>query len=383
LREYRDGGEAYEGQIGSESTPAEYLAHLWEVTRECVRVLKPSGSMFWNIGDKFAGGGMGGHGGPSSSFTGSGQYAGQMRTQYGRAQAGVPDKSLIALPWRFAIGCIDQLGLILRRDVVWHKANPLPESVSDRCPTSHEYLFHMTKEPRYYAATDEIREPHGEPWRISGKPEGGGNRRGGKANNGFGLEGQRDRLYNPLGKLPSSVWSIPSEPLVVPPELGVDHYAAFPTELPRRCILGWSPPGICTECGEGRRPVHIARRERNGTPVAGTLYGPAGKFATATGRRHEERTVRMPVGYSCACPEPSAPTRPAVVLDPFSGTGTTPLVADVLGRDGIGVDASHDYCRLARWRAADPGQRARAMRVPPPPQQLPGQAELFAAGGGA
>ena len=60
---------------------------------------------------------------------------------------------------------------------------------------------------------------------------------------------------NPLGKLPGSVWEIPSQPLTVPAHLGVDHFAAFPMELPRRVILGWSPPGICTECGEGRRPV--------------------------------------------------------------------------------------------------------------------------------
>src|SRR5258708_28559705 len=63
------------------------------------------------------------------------------------------------------------------------------------------------------------------------------------------------RTNNPLGKLPGSVWDIPSQPLTVPASLGVDHFAAFPMKLPRRCILGWSPPGVCSACGQGRRPV--------------------------------------------------------------------------------------------------------------------------------
>jgi len=71
-------------------------------------------------------------------------------------------------------------------------------------------------------------------------------------------------------------------------------------------------------------------------------------------------------GYACACPEPDAPTRPAVVLDPFGGTGTTALVASVHGRTGIAIDKSADYCRIARWRTSDPGQRARAIGKPKP-----------------
>ena len=83
-------------------------------------------------------------------------------------------------------------------------------------------------------------------------------------------------------------------------------------------------------------------------------------------------------GEACDCPEPTAPTTPGVVLDPFSGTGTTALVASVLGRHGIGVDMSEDYCRLAAWRTTDPKQRARAARKPwtPPAEELPGQEAL-------
>jgi hypothetical protein len=82
-------------------------------------------------------------------------------------------------------------------------------------------------------------------------------------------------------------------------------------------------------------------------------------------------------GYACACPDNTAATRPAFVLDPFGGTGTTALVADVLGRHGISIDRSADYCRLAAWRTTDSGERARALGVPKPPRPMDGQGDLF------
>ena len=82
-------------------------------------------------------------------------------------------------------------------------------------------------------------------------------------------------------------------------------------------------------------------------------------------------------GYACACPDATAPTHPATVLDPFGGTGTTALVASVLGRTGVSIDRSADYCRLARWRTTDPAECARAMQVPKPPPVADGQEALF------
>ena len=99
----------------------------------------------------------------------------------------------------------------------------------------------------------------------------------------------------------------------------------------------------------------------------------------ASWRRSSARAPEATItGYACACPQPDAPTRPAIVADPFGGTGTTALVASVLGRDGFSFDRSADYCRLARWRVTDPGERARAMQVPKPPPAMDGQDTLFA-----
>ena len=89
------------------------------------------------------------------------------------------------------------------------------------------------------------------------------------------------------------------------------------------------------------------------------------------------RTEATITGYACACPDTTAPTRPAVVLDPFAGTGTVPAVAHILGRHGIGIDLSADYLRLAEWRCNDPGLRAKVLRVDKPKAVPDGQLDIF------
>jgi hypothetical protein len=281
---------------------------------------------------------------------------------------------------------------------VWDKPNGLPESVTDRVRRSHEDWVHLTLQPRYYSAVDEIREGYSDRVQDRQRYVGtdttareyapGDRKDQGRARGilGFGAAGG-----NPLGKLPDSVWTIPSEPLIVPEHLGVDHFAAFPTEWPRRIISGWSPAGICTACGEGRRPVSEyvdgresawARMKRDGH----NGYADGGHGLNHKGHHPSTARGRMVTGFTCSCDSdgyrstqglPLPPTRPAVVLDPFGGTGTTALCASVLGRIGITVDLSFDYARLALWRTQDAGQRARAMRVEKPPVQLDGQQDLF------
>jgi DNA modification methylase len=364
LRSYQDGGEHYGGQIGAEQTPAEYVAALLECTREWVRVLKPEGSLWVNLGDKYATADHPNNLGGASSLNAADDTRAQRdqanrrveRKQYG----GVRQKSLTGLPWRYALGCVDDLGLILRAEVIWSKPNGLPESVKDRVRRSHETWFHLVKSPRYFAAVDEIREPYLAP---------GATRTNGKSLNAVtGPNGDAGKwrnatdTMNPLGKLPGSVWQIATQPLRVPPELAVDHFAAFPMEWPRRIVSGWSPSGICTACCEGRRPVSAVER----TPWARDPMEMRAMTAGAIngGPRKWKDSTRTITGYACACPDTSAPTRPAVVLDPFGGTGTVALVADVLGRHGVSVDMSADYCRIAEWRVNDPKQRERALNGP-------------------
>jgi DNA modification methylase len=376
LRSYTDGGEHYAGQIGAESTPAEYVAALLDCTAEWMRVLKPEGSLWVNLGDKYTNRTRGAWAGSSDGYTSR-----PATPRYVRPK-GIPEKSLMGLPWRYALGCIDDLGLILRAEVIWSKPNGLPESVTDRVRRSHEQWFHFTQASRYFSAVDEIREAH--EMRPQRRPNGHQQRQklgvlpaqtySTSARDEKGVDG------HPLGKLPGSVWEVPTQPLRVPSGLEVDHFAAFPMEWPRRLILGWSPAGICTVCGEGRRP--LAERAVAGAaptrriPGAGrdplSRHGQADAGSTLRGQHRATIT-----GYACACPTAAAPSRPAVVLDPFGGTGTAALLATVLGRNGISVDRSADYCRLAAWRTTDPGERARALGVPKPPPVLAGQGDLF------
>jgi DNA modification methylase len=407
LRSYTDGGEHYAGQIGSEPTPAAYVDALIGCTREWVRVLKPSGSLFVNLGDVY----YSGKGAPGRTTVDAKTAARIPRRAGGNPldgpSFGVGRKSLVGLPWRYALRCIDDLGLILRAELIWSKPNGLPESVTDRVRRSHEQWFHLVKQPRYYAAVDEIRQPSSGYSRPPGAAR--------ATPPGVKRRAMADTV-NALGALPGSVWDIPTEPLQVPVELGVDHFAAFPSAWPRRLILGWSPPGICTACGEGRRPVvaavgldmsrpqarrahelaahaglgeqHLAALRavgvsdtgRGAATQSGTgkntleVYALAAEARVALGGYAREYLLRRPTRfeYRCACPEPTAPTRPAVVLDPCGGTGTTALVARALGRHGITVDRSADYChKIARWRVNDPGQLAKAAHLPKPPKRAP------------
>ena len=371
LRSYTDNGEHYKGQVGDEATPAEFVDALIECTREMVRVLKPSGSIWVNLGDKYAGGGGGNYG--TDDKRGSKAGNANPTNIYNRRDwleaAGMRPKSLMGIPWRYAIRCIDELGLILRAEVIWSKPNGLPESVTDRVRRSHEVWFHFTLNPRYYSSVDEVREPHVTHDAIT---------RIRTSDYDGPMSGAMNGAANPLGKLPGSVWTIATEPLRVPDHLGIDHFAAFPTEWPRRIITGWSPRGVCVECGAGRRPV-VDRERMNTRPLvdAHALHG-AHEGDDRRGFSRAKTTATI-TGEACDCPEPTAPTTPGVVLDPFGGTGTTALCADVLGRHGISVDMSADYLRIAQWRTTDPKQRARAAQRPyVAPVEVPaGQSSLL------
>jgi DNA modification methylase len=442
LRSYQDAGEHYPDQIGSEATPAEFVDALIAATREMVRVLKPSGSIWINLGDKYA------TAGTRQGHTGAREFLSASK-HYGGTVPGIREKSLIGIPWRYALRCIDELGLILRAEVIWEKGNGLPESVRDRVRRSHEQWFHFVLNPRYYSAVDTIREwtTDSDSSRKSSAAKAAGNgwvdsRHPATESSGWTVEpcsltapdiGENARL----GKLPGSVWLVNTQPLRVPAHLGVDHFAAFPMEFPRRIIRGWSPRDVCAACGEGRRPVAghtpewAAFRQRHGM---GT-YVDHGKDATDGHRdtyRHGLSGAQIAAfgpkhqitGYACACTPytdhegdagPSwqtegehrigptgkqhvpanypprngpwreyhwdawtpAPTTPGVVLDPFGGTGTVSLVAEAEGRQSHYVDLSGDYCRLAKWRITDPGERARARQVEKPPVEIEGQDDLL------
>jgi hypothetical protein len=304
------------------------------------------------------------------THTGFGQewpgWRGSITEQWRRRQ---PDSEVVAIRpsrarqfWDVAIEDEPHL-FALASGVLTHNSNGLPESVRDRVRRSHEDWVHLTKEPRYFTGIDEIREPHEHHRRDAWdrRPE---------IEHGIRPTGNVDARLgnNPLGKLPGSVWTIPTQPLRVPPELGIDHFAAFPMEWPRRIIRGWSPSGICVECGEGRRPVSEDLGLTAASWGAERIAGTTGTYENSQRHGSQGSTLgfqrtRSITGYACACDAPTAPTRPAVILDPFGGTGTTGVVAKALGRRAHLVDLSRDYCSLAQWRVNDPKELAKAGQV--------------------
>lgn len=364
LRSYRDEGEHMAGQVGAEPTPMEYVEQLVAIIdSEWRRVLKPAGSLWLNLGDKYAGSGGG------NDNTGLGFDRGEQSDEldnrgnprrYPRSSSGVRPKSLLGLPWRVALALIDR-GWILRAEVIWSKPNGLPESVTDRVRRSHEQWFHFTLSERYFSAVDEIREPHAE---VSVKRAAPHRAQTVQTHEDTETMDMSQALHT-LGRLPGSVRTVPTQPLIIPDEvktrLGlVDHFAAFPMEWPRWIIQGWSPQEVCTVCGEGRRPT-VERTPMEWTPSSRQtgdqfietfkqLLGPR-----PTSGSMEKAPTATIVGYACACPDTEAPSTPGVIVDPFGGTGTTAGVAHALGRHGISVDLSADYCRLAEWRIGESG----------------------------
>ena len=246
-RDYRGRSQ----QVGREATPEEYVARLAGIFAECRRVLKPSGTAWLVIGDKYE------------------------------------DGKQLGLPWRVALALMAE-GWILRADCIWHKPNAMPSPARSRPTTDHEYVFFFAKSSEYYYDADAIREPH---VTFTGKSRMRGGRRhfgkrggtpeSGKNGGASNLhDGRWDQAFHPLGRNKRTVWSIPLS------KFREAHFAVFPEPLVELCIAAGCPAG-------------------------------------------------------------------GLVLDPFSGSGTTAVVARRMRRHYLGIDCVQEYCQMARRRLAE------------------------------
>ena len=230
-----------DSQIGLERTPDEYIAKLVAVFREVKRVLRDDGTLWLNLGDSYAGSGKGRN--PDGTVHVSALIAKQgtsAGTVMGNVASGlVPDglkaKDLVGIPWRVAFA-LQSDGWYLRQDIIWSKPNPMPESVTDRCTKAHEYIFLLTKSPRYYYDSIAIKEPSVYPndkrrplgskgaWQMDGREQG---------ENGGGKAYEHDTSLRNR----RSVWSIPTRPFK-----GA-HFATFPETLIEPMVLAGCPEG--------------------------------------------------------------------------------------------------------------------------------------------
>lgn len=304
LRDY-----GHDGQIGMEGTPREFVDNLVAVFREVRRVLRDDGTLWVNIGDSYASiaGGYAPEGSAGKHDTVSKATRGAvLRGRRRSPPEGLKQKDLMGIPWRLAFALQDD-GWYLRQDIIWHKPNPMPESIKDRCTKAHEYMFLLSKGPRYYFDQDAIREPatastvsrlnqdiDGQAGsdRVPGKNNGSMKAVGRSKRNSFAREtkytagdhgqaaqhraGREDVDYDDT-RNKRSVWTVATG------SFKGAHFATFPPDLIRPCVLAGAPRG-------------------------------------------------------------------GLVLDPFGGAGTTALVAMQEGRRSVICELNPDYAAIARNR---------------------------------
>jgi DNA modification methylase len=355
------GATRVDRQLGLEPTPEEYVANMVEVFREVRRVLRADGTCWVNLGDSYAGSSKGGAVSDEAvarlrdKDTTVPVYAGggrpvvpQLESGSLKVPAGLKPKDLVGIPWRVAFA-LQADGWYLRSDIIWAKPNPMPESVTDRPTKAHEYVFLLTKSPRYFFDQEAVREA-GEEWK---------GRAGTFARNGdvskhlipgqSAAEHRSDREDRvSAGRNIRSVWEIATEPY---PEA---HFATFPQALVEPCIkAGTSERGCCPECGapwvrvtstdfvQHRKGGKWQERQRD---ERGSARSPA---FSKNGTGHKETHT---TGWKPSCSHSLEVSTQAVVLDPFLGSGTTAHVARRLGRKCIGIELNPAYAELAAKR---------------------------------
>jgi DNA modification methylase len=291
LRDY-----GVDGQIGLERTPDAFVAELVAVFREVRRVLRDDGTLWLNLGDSYNAAGRSGEGRATSQKQKSNRASASGGDNCRPTVASLKGKDLIGIPWMVAFA-LRADGWYLRQEIIWHKPNPMPESVTDRCTKAHEQIFLLSKSPRYYFDQAAILEPaspntHARLAQNGLAAQAGSNRVPGKTN---GPMKAVARKFDPaagnknnasfdaaMAVMPTernkrSVWTVTTQ------GFKEAHFATFPPALIEPCIAAGSPAG-------------------------------------------------------------------GVVLDPFGGAGTTGLVADRLGRDAVLVELNPAYAAIARER---------------------------------
>jgi DNA modification methylase len=235
LRDY-----GHDGQIGLEPTPEDFVAAMVAVFREVRRVLRDDGTLWLNLGDTYAAN-RGGTTPPAQTVAGGISGKGGQKERRGQADGynptrdctryGLKHKDLIGIPWRVAFA-LQADGWYLRQDIIWHKPNPMPESVRDRCTKSHEYIFLLSKSPKYYYDNEAIKDP------AHTTDKSNRDRDATKLNNCPGrtkMKGLKTNHYTTKNK--RSVWTVATKPYK-----GA-HFATFPSTLIKPCILAGSKPG--------------------------------------------------------------------------------------------------------------------------------------------
>jgi DNA modification methylase len=320
LRDY-----GVDGQLGLESTPDEYVEKMVEVFREVRRVLRDDGTLWLNLGDSYAGSGKGAWDNKEVQKEVYVPDKDSPQCKLKKVPQGLKPKDLVGIPWMVAFA-LRADGWYLRQDIIWHKPNAMPESVTDRCTKAHEYIFLLTKSERYFYDHVAIQEKS-----ATGTGESGKFHRAGpnSRNEPVAMRNKRD------------VWTVATQPFP-----GA-HFAVFPESLIEPCILaGTSERGCCPKCGSPWERITEKQKATNTKPRPFAKRG--NNDRNDTGNIYEE-TVTRTVGWRPTCSCGLDPV-PCTVLDPFGGSGTVSYVAQRYGRNSIYIDLNPKYRSMAIGR---------------------------------
>lgn len=324
-------------EIGLEESPEQFIAALVDVFRELRRSLHSSGVLWLNMGDSYANDAKwGGSSGGNRTLA----LHGKTGVGRGKRNTGLKPKDLMGIPWMLAFA-LRADGWYLRSDIIWAKTNGMPESVTDRPSKSHEYIFMLTKSPRYFYDLDAMRRPLAKSsvQRLS-QPKLATQTGSTRANGGAKTNGNMKAVGNAEGSNLGTVWSTSVG------RTKYAHFATFPKKIVTPCVrLGTSAKGCCPACLEPWRRTVVKKRVPT-RPGKDTKV--SGNDSAVVGNRDPQRhcTVRQTKGWKPGCECPVADPIPCLILDPFVGSGTTLAVAVEEGRRAIGCELNPDYCKF-------------------------------------
>lgn len=298
LRDY-----GVEGQLGLEKSPEDFVNKLVAIFKEAKRVLKNEGTLWLNLGDSYNSTPIGRQVDPKR-LTSNGEYSYDFKKPF---WDGLPAKNLIGIPWRVAFA-LQADGWYLRQDIIWAKPNPMPESVTDRCTKSHEYIFLLSKSPKYYFDNEAIQE------RATGYD-------GRKDTMMKGSEKYADGNYLAGGNANSL--SIKGR------ERWKWHKSAI--------TPGQTPHTKALKRMDGEKDPQYPIRNRRSVWTVNTMPYKEAHFATFPEKLIEPMIL-------AGCP------KGGTVLDPFSGAGTTGVVAKKFGRNYIGIELNPEYVKMSEKR---------------------------------
>lgn len=304
--------------LGREKTIEAYVGHMVLVMRSLRPALRDDGVVWMNLGDKRANDSKsGGYSGGRINRTQNGYQA----VRNDLPQTGLLPKNLCGVPWRLALA-LQADGWALRSDVIWHKSNGSPSSVRDRPTDTHEYLFLLSKQPRYWFDNEAIKTPV---------------KQSSLERLGRGLSNDWEPQSEKANR--RTVWKMATA------QFPGSHFAVMPAEMAELCTVSGCPPQVCAECGIPyerviKRTGHKNNREPAHVP---------GNDPTKTDSTGWQPATRPTDWFECRC-DCDVPCQPGVVLDPFSGAGTTAAMAIKHNRWWLGFDLSSEFIQLANER---------------------------------